>query len=97
MKLRPEKCTILPEIKLSEMFRLMFTRLSSIRAEESMITITAEMAVHVHAKHVGKDTSRKLTDDRTKMLMLSFPFICRNLAHNEVSEKLVHLSPLQST
>jgi len=41
----------------------MFTRLSSIRAEESMITITAEMAAHVHAKHVGKDISRKLTGD----------------------------------
>ncbi len=86
MKLRPEKCTMLPENKLSKMFRRMRTRLSSIRAEESMITPTAEMAAHVHAKHVGKDTSRKLTGDRTKMLMLSFPFICRDLAHNEVSE-----------
>ena len=86
MKLRPEKCTILPESKLSEMFRRMFTRLSSIRAEESMITITAEMAAHVHAKHVGKDISRKLSGDRTKMLILSFPFICRDLAYNEVSE-----------
>ena len=86
MNLRPEKCTILPENKLSEMFRRMCTRLSSIRAEESMITITAEMAAHVQAKHVGTDISRKLTGDRTKMLMLSFPFICRDLARNEVSE-----------
>ena len=61
-------------------------RLSSISAEESMITITAEIAAHVHAKHVGKDTSRKLSGDRTKMLILSFPFICRDLAYNEVSE-----------
>ena len=86
MKLRPKKCTILPESTLSEMFRRMFTRLSSIRAEESMITITAEMAAHVHAQHVGKDTSRKLTGDRSKMQMLSSPFICRDLAYNEVSE-----------
>ena len=86
MKLRPEKCTILPESKLSEMFRHMFKRLSSIRAEESMITITAEMAAHVHAKLVGKEISRKLTGNRTNMLMLSFPLICPDLAHNEVSE-----------
>ena len=51
-----------------------------------MITITAEMAAHVHAKHVGKDILRKLTGDRTKMLMLSFPFISHGLAYNEVSE-----------
>ncbi len=71
----------------------MSTRLSSIKAEESMITITAEMAAHVHAKLVEKEVSEKLMGDRTKLLMLSFPFICRDLAFNEVSEHLVHLSP----
>jgi hypothetical protein len=62
----------------------MFTRPSSIKAEEIMIVITAEMADHVHAKHVKKEITRKLTGDRTKILMLSFPFVCRDLAYKEV-------------
>ena len=58
-----------------------------------MITINAEMAAHVHAKHVEEEVSKKLTGFRTKLLMLPIPFICRDLAFNEVSEHLVHLSP----
>ncbi len=46
----PENCTLLSVTRLLDMFWLMFTRLSWIKAEESMIAITAEMADHVHAK-----------------------------------------------
>ena len=65
-------------------FNRLVIRLSSFKAEESMVTITPEFAAHVHAQHVRKDISRKLTGDRTKILMLAMPLVCRDLMLEEV-------------
>ena len=59
-------------------------RLSSVTAAESMVTITYSMASHVLAMHVHKDNQRKLTGDRTKLLMVTLPFLLRDLAYAEV-------------
>ncbi len=68
----------------AEFSKRMVTRLCKLETEESMVTITPGMAAHIHAMHVKKEISRKLTGDRTKILMLTFPFICRDLPYNEV-------------
>ena len=65
-------------------FNRLVIRLSSFKAEESMVTITPEFAAHVHAQHVRKDISKKLTGDRTKILMLAMPLVCRDLMLEEV-------------
>ena len=53
-------------------------RLSQVRAAESMITITYSMASHVMAMHVNHDNQRKLTGDRTKLLLVTVPFVLRD-------------------
>jgi len=87
--LRPESLRnggrhLLSDSKLATFWRRLETRLCSLKAEESMVTITPAMASHIHAMHVKKEISRKLTGDRTKILMLTMPFICRDLAYEEV-------------
>ncbi len=54
------------------------------KADESMVTITPAIASHVHAMHVKREISQKLKGDRTKILMLTMPFICSDLAYEEV-------------
>ena len=49
-----------------------------------MITITGDFAAHVYSLHVENDVSKKLTGDRTKILMLAIPFVVRDLAYHEV-------------
>ena len=93
--LRPESLRnggrhLLSESKLATFWRRLETRLCSLKAEESMFTITLAMASHIHAMHVKKEISRKLTGDRTKILMLTMPFICRDLAYEEVWCWLLH-------
>ena len=75
---------MLPDAKLDEFWKLMETRLCKLKTEESMVTITPGMASHIHAMHVKKEISRKLTGNQTKILMLIFPFICSDLAYREV-------------
>ena len=87
--LRPESLRngerhLLSDSKLATFWRRLETRLCSLKAEESMVTITPAMASHIHAMHLKKEISRKLTGDRTKILMLTMPFICRDLAYEEV-------------
>ena len=82
--MRPDILPLLPESMLTGVFRRLETRLSSIRAEESMMTITGDFAAHVYALHVDKDINKKLTGGRTKLLMLAAPFISRDLAYHEV-------------
>ena len=83
-RLRPDSLPLLPESMLTGVFRRMETRLSSFKAEESMMTITGDFAAHVYALHVDKEIQKKLTGDRTKLLMLAAPFILRDLAYHEV-------------
>ncbi len=75
---------MLSDAKLAEFWKRMETRLCKLKTEESMVTITPGMASHIHAMHAKKEISRKLTGNRTKILMLTFPFICRDLAYSEV-------------
>ena len=83
-QLKPADLHHLLDSFLNDLFRRMSKRLSSITAEESMVTITEEFAAHVHTLHVQKDVTIRLNGDRTKLLMVTFPFICRDLAFDEV-------------
>ena len=80
---------------LTELFARIATRLSAISAEESMVTITEDLAEHFLARNLDKESTKKLTGDRTKIAMLTFPFVCRNLAQKEVciTNYLVTLLP----
>ena len=80
--MRPETLPLLPESMLTGVFRRLETRLSSIRAEENMVTITADFAAHVYSLHVEKDVNKEHTGDRTMILMLAIPFVVRDLAYH---------------
>ena len=58
--------------------------MSAITAEKSTVTITGDFAEHFVGRNSDKKNTKKVTGDRTKLAMLTFPFVCRELAHNEV-------------
>ena len=81
---------LLSDRDLAQTFNRLVVRLSSFRAEESMVTITPEFAAHVHALHVKKDIGKKLTGDRTLLLMPAMLSVCRDLAREEVTLNLCY-------
>ena len=79
---------LLNDRDLAQVFNRLVSRLSSFKAEEAMITITPEFAAHVYAQHVRKDISKKLTGDRTLILMPAMLSVCRDLMREEVTFKI---------
>jgi hypothetical protein len=49
-----------------------------------MITISPEYAGHVYDLYINGKENAKLTGDRMKMLMLTLPFMLRDLVSDEV-------------
>jgi hypothetical protein len=60
------------------------TRLSSLRADTSMITISPDYASHFMNVYINKKEGATYTGDRMKLLMLSLPFVLRELIAPEV-------------
>ena len=60
-------------------------RLSTVVADTSMITISPEYAGHFYDLYIHGRENAKLTDDCMKLLMLTLPFMVRDLIASEVS------------
>ena len=52
---------------------------SAVVADTSMLTITPEYAAHFYDLYINGKENAKLTGDRIKMLMLTVPFLVRDL------------------
>ena len=59
-------------------------RLSTVVADTSMITISPEYAGHFYDMYINGKENAKLTGDRMKILMLTLPFMVRDLIAPEV-------------
>lgn len=59
-------------------------RLSTVVADTSMITISPEYAGHFYDMYINGKENTKLTGDRMKILMLTLPFMVRDLIAPEV-------------
>ena len=59
-------------------------RLATVVADTSMVTITPEYAGHFYDLYIHGKENAKLTGDRMKLLMLTLPFMARDLIAPEV-------------
>ena len=79
---------------LEKVWKRLADRLSAIMADTSMLTLSTEYAAHFYDMYIDGKENAKLTGDRMKMLMLSLPFMVRDLISPEVS--LVYPMCIQS-
>ena len=59
-------------------------RLASIHSDTSMIEISSDYASHFYDMFVEDHDGKHLTGDRMKILMLTLPFVLRDLISEEV-------------
>ena len=59
-------------------------RLSTVVSDTSMITISSAYSAHFSDMYINGKENAKLTGDRMKILMLSLPFMVRDLIAPEV-------------
>ena len=60
-------------------------RLATVVANTSIVTITPQYATHFYDMYINGKENAKLTGDRMKILMLSLPFMVRDLIAPEVT------------
>jgi hypothetical protein len=53
-------------------------------ADTSMITLSTDYSIHFHDLYIDGKENAKMTGDRMKMLMLTLPFMVRDLITPEV-------------
>ena len=58
--------------RLSELFK-------TVVADTSMITLSNEYSIHFHDLYIDGKENAKMTGDRMKMLLLTLPFMVRDL------------------
>ena len=59
--------------------------MATVVADTSMVTISPQYATHFYDMYINGKDNAKLTGDRMKILMLSLPFMVRDLIAPEVS------------
>jgi hypothetical protein len=60
------------------------SRFKTVVADTSMITLSNEYSIHFHDLFIDGKENAKMTGDRMKMLMLTLPFMVRDLIAPEV-------------
>jgi hypothetical protein len=75
---------ILSKASMEAPWQRLADRLQTIVTDTSMLTLTPEYAAHFHDIYVKKKENATFTGDRMKMLMLTLPFMVRDLIAPEV-------------
>ena len=70
--------------RLKTVWTRLADRLSTVVSDTSMMTITSAYSAHFSDMYINGKENAKLTGDRMKMLMLSLPFMVRDLIAPEV-------------
>ena len=70
--------------RLKAVWKRLADRLSTVVADTSMITMSTAYASHFHDVYIDGKENAKMTGDRMKMLMLTLPFLVRDLIAPEV-------------
>ena len=76
---------LITKARLETVWTRLADRLSTVVADTSMITISPEYAGHFYDLYINGKENAKLTGDRMKLLMLTLPFMVRDLIAPEVS------------
>ena len=59
-------------------------RLASVDSSSSMVQVTVDYAAHFYDMYVNKHAGKHLTGDRVSILLLTLPFLLRDLIAPEV-------------
>ena len=75
---------LLTTARLEAVWKRLADRFATVVADTSMITLSPEYAAHFHDIYIDGKECAKMTGDRMKMLMLTLPFVVRDLIAPEV-------------
>ena len=70
--------------RLEAVWKRLSDRFATVVADTSMITMSTDYAAHFHDIYIDGKEHAKMTGDRMKMLMLTLPFMVRDLIAPEV-------------
>ena len=70
--------------RLEVVWKRLADRLATAVADTSMITVSTAYTSHFYDIYIDGKENAKVTDDRMKMLMLTLPFMVRDLIKHEV-------------
>ena len=70
--------------RIEAVWKRLADRLATVVADTSMITMSTAYASHFHDIYIDGKENAKMTGDRMKMLMLTLPFLVRDLIAPEV-------------
>ena len=71
--------------RLAAVWTRLRDRLSSVDSSSSMIQITEDYAAHFYDMYINKHEGKHLTGDRIRILLLTLPFVLRDLIAPEVN------------
>ena len=74
--------------RLKEVWTRLANRLKTVVSDTSMLTISPQYATHFYDMYINGKENAKMTGDRMKILMLSLPFMVRDLIAPEVSHEI---------
>jgi len=74
---------------LGKVWKKVRDRLASIHSDTSMLEISSDYASHFYDMFVEEHDEKHLTGDRMKILMLTLPFVLRDLIAEEVKSKYI--------
>ena len=75
---------LLTTARLEAVWKRLADRFATVVADTSMITLSPEYAAHFHDIYIDGKECAKMTGDRMRMLMLTLPFVVRDLIAPEV-------------
>ena len=70
--------------RLGAVWKRLSSRFKTVVADTSMITLSTDYSIHFHDLFIDGKENAKMTGDRMKMLMLTLPFMVRDLIAPEV-------------
>ena len=70
--------------RIEAVWKRLADRFTTVVADTSMITLSTVYAAHFHDIYIDGKENAKMTGDRMKMLMLTLPFMVRDLIAPEV-------------
>ena len=70
--------------RIKNVWKRLADRFSTVVADTSMITLSTAYSAHFHDIYIDGKENAKMTGDRMKMLMLTLPFMVRDLIAPEV-------------
>ena len=84
---------LVTEAMLRAVWTRLRDRLSSLDASSTMVEVTPAYATHFIDMYVDKHTGKHMTGDRIRILLLSLPFLLRDLIAPEVSTHVHYQCP----